>query len=56
MEVYTDDMLVKSNMADDRLNKLRHTFDVLEKYKMRLNMTKCTFRVLTGKFLGYLVT
>ena len=52
MEVYVDDMLVKSKKAELRLDDLRETFDTLRKYQMRLNLAKCVFRVSLGKFLG----
>ena len=41
VEVYVDDMLVKSNDEVDHLDDLRETFDKLHKYKMKLNPTKC---------------
>lgn len=56
MEVYIDDMLVKSMKADQHLSHLEQAFQVLERYKMKLNPTKCSFGVSAGKFLGYLVT
>ena len=56
MEVYIDDMLVKYLEAQDHLNHLRQTFEVLEKYNMKLNPTKCSFGVSSGKFLGYVIT
>lgn len=52
MEVYIDDMLVKSKKANDHLQHLSKRFDVLRKYGMKLNPTKCTFGVDAGKFLG----
>lgn len=52
MEVYIDDMLVKSFQADDHLNHLQDCFKTLGEF----NPTKCTFRVTLGKFLGYIVT
>lgn len=52
MEFYINDMLVNSEKAKDP----SQTFDVLEKYKMRLNPIKCTFQAAEGKFLGHLVT
>jgi len=42
VEVYVDDMLVKSNEEADHLDNLR---DTLHKYKMKLNQTKCVFAV-----------
>ena len=40
VEVYVDDMLVKSNDEADHLDDLKETFDTLHKYKMKLNPTK----------------
>ena len=56
MEVYIDDMLVKSLSAEQHLDHLRQAFEVLRKYNMKLNPTKCSFGVSSGKFLGYMVT
>ena len=56
MEVYIDDMLVKRKRAELHLDDLRETFDTLRKYQMRLNPTKCVFRVSFGKFLGFMVS
>ncbi|KAJ9560591.1 hypothetical protein OSB04_005751 [Centaurea solstitialis] len=56
MEVYTDDMLVKSERSIDHVAHLKQSFDILRQYKMKLNPTKCSFGVRAGKFLGYLVT
>ena len=51
MEVYVDDILVKSKEAGSYLDDFRETFDTLRKYQMRLNLAKCVFGVLSGKFL-----
>ncbi|XP_056862280.1 uncharacterized protein LOC130509965 [Raphanus sativus] len=56
MEVYIDDMLVKSLRADDHLAHLKECFAILNKYGMKLNPAKCTFGVSSGEFLGYIVT
>ena len=56
MEVYVDDMLVKSNDEADHLDDLRETFDTLRNYKMKLNPMKCVFTVSLGKFLGFMVS
>ena len=56
IEVYIDDMLVKSLLAEQHLDHLRQAFKVLQKYNMKLNPTKCSFGVAVGKFLGYMVT
>ena len=56
MEVYIDDMLVKSLLAEQHLEHLSQAFDIMKKYNMKLNPTKCAFGVSSGKFLGYMVT
>jgi len=56
MEVYIDDMLVKSLRAKDHLDHLRDCFKTLNEYGMKLNPAKCTFGVTSGEFLGYIVT
>ncbi|KAJ9552165.1 hypothetical protein OSB04_016210 [Centaurea solstitialis] len=56
MEVYIDDMLVKSERSHDHIDHLKQSFDILRQYKMKLNPTKCSFGVRAGKFLGYMVT
>ena len=55
MEVYIDNMLVKSFLAEQHLDPLYQAFEVLQKYIMKLNPTKCSFDVASGKFLGYMV-
>ncbi|KAL0403666.1 UNVERIFIED_CONTAM: Retrovirus-related Pol polyprotein from transposon gypsy [Sesamum radiatum] len=55
MEVYVDDMLVKSK-EEDHLRELKRAFDIMRNYGMKLNPEKCTFRVRGGKFLGYMVS
>ena len=55
MEVYIDDMLVKSVKARLHVNHLAEAFQVLKNYKMKLNPTKCALRVSAGKFLGFIV-
>ena len=56
MEVCIDDMLIKSLLAEQHLYHLYQAFEVLQKYSMKLNPTKCSFGVAVGKFLGYMVT
>ena len=55
MEVYIDDMLVKSVKEELHVDHLAKAFQVLKDYKMKLNPTKCAFRVSAGKFLGFIV-
>ena len=56
MEVYVDDMLVKSQDEEIHLDDLQETFDTLRQYNMKLNPNKCAFRVSSGKFLGFMVS
>ncbi|KAB2608398.1 hypothetical protein D8674_011566 [Pyrus ussuriensis x Pyrus communis] len=56
MEVYFDDMLVKSKHADQHIANLSETFSILKKYRMRLNPNKCAFTVGSGKFLGFMIS
>ena len=54
MEVYIDDMLVKSTSAKLHIAHLSEAFQILRKYNMKLNPAKCAF-VSAGKFLGFIV-
>ena len=56
IEVYIDDMVVKSKVASEHMEDLTNIFGVLRKHKLRLNTSKCSFGVGSGKFLGYMVT
>ena len=56
MEVYVDDMLVKSQDVGRHLDDLQETFDTLRQYHMKLNPSKCAFGVSSGKFLGFMVS
>ena len=56
VEVYVDDMLVKSKTDEDHLIDLKETFQTLRRYNMKLNPAKCVFRVSSGKFLGFMVS
>ena len=55
MEVYIDDMLVKSTTAELHIAHLSEAFQILREYNMKLNPTKCAFGVSTKKFLGFIV-
>ena len=56
IEIYIDDMVVKSRVESEHVNNLGNIFDILRKHKLRLNASKCSFGVGSGKFLGYMVT
>ena len=56
MEVYIDDMLVKSKERPDHTTHLQQAFELLMAYGMKLNPTKCAFGVSAGRFLGFMMT
>ena len=56
VEVYVDDMLVKSLDEEEHLDNLQETFDTLRRFSMKLNPSKCVFGVSSGKFLGFMVS
>ena len=56
IEIYIDNMVVKSKMVSKHLGDLRVIFQIFRKYKLRLNASKCSFGVGSDKFLGYMVT
>ena len=56
IEVYIDDMVVKSKVVSEHVEDLRNIFGILRKHKLCLNVSKCSFGVGSGRFLGYMVT
>ena len=56
VEVYIDDMVVNSKLVSEHLADLANIFKILRRHKLRLNASKCSFGVGSGKFLGYMVT
>ena len=56
IEVYIDDIVVKSNVVSKHVGDLGNIFEILRKHKLRLNACKCSFGVGSGKFLGFMVT
>ena len=56
IEVYIDDMIVKSKVVSEHVRDLGDIFEILRRHKLRLNASKCSFGVGSGKFLGYMIT
>ena len=56
IEIYMDDMVVKSKLESEHINDLSNIFEILRRHKLQLNAFKCSFGVGSGKFLGYMVT
>ncbi|RVW87634.1 Retrovirus-related Pol polyprotein from transposon 297 [Vitis vinifera] len=56
VEVYVDDMIVKSRDRTDHLAALQRFFERIRQFRLRLNPKKCTFGVASGKLLGHIVS
>ena len=56
MEVYIDDMLVKSKTSSKHSGDLVEAFAVIRRYGMKRNPKKCTFGMASRKFLGFIVS
>jgi hypothetical protein len=56
VEVYVDDIIIKSAKADSLLDDLHETFANLDHYSIKFNPKKCSFRVPIGQLLGYLIS
>nr|KYP40587.1 Retrovirus-related Pol polyprotein from transposon 17.6 [Cajanus cajan] len=56
MEVYIDDMVVKTTSAEGHAADLAEVFSQIRRHNMCLNPKKCVFDVQGGKFLGFMIT
>ena len=56
VQVYVDDIVIKTRVEDTLLADIRETFNSLNAYSIKLNPTKCVFGVPLGQLLGYLVS
>ncbi|RDY07463.1 Retrovirus-related Pol polyprotein from transposon opus, partial [Mucuna pruriens] len=56
LEVYVDDMVVKSETRGGHASNLSSIFGVLRKHQLKLNLGKCSFGVKASKFLGFMLT
>ena len=55
MEVYIDDIVVKSKRTSENVDHLRKSFERMRHHKLKLNPLKCAFGVCVGNFLRFLV-
>jgi hypothetical protein len=55
MEVYNDDVVVKSVGFEEHMTDLKLSLERMKKYGLRMNPLKCTFAVTLGRFLGFIV-
>jgi hypothetical protein len=56
IQVYIDNVVITTREEAILIGDLRETFDNLDKYKLKLNLTKCSFGVLAGQLLGFFVS
>ena len=56
MEVYVDDIIVKSQGSEQHAKDMEQILDTLDKYKIKLNPNKCVFGVKAGKFMGFMIS
>jgi hypothetical protein len=55
VEIYIDDVVVKSTSTEEHLGDLRQVFEQTRRFRLKMNPKKCTFGVSPGQFLGFLV-
>ena len=55
VEDYVDDLMVKAKNPFEQLVHLRQVFERCREHNLRMNPSKCAFRVSLGKFLGFIV-
>jgi len=55
MQVYIDDIVVKSSSEDDHLSHLRQSFERIRQYGLKMNPLKCAFGVCAGDFFDFVV-
>jgi hypothetical protein len=56
IQVYIDDVVITTRREDSLINELKENFNNLDRYKLKLNPTKCSFGVSAGQRLGFLVS
>ena len=56
IEIYIDDMVVKSKVVSEHIGDLGNIFEILRKHNLHLNASECSFGIGSSKFLGYMVT
>jgi hypothetical protein len=56
IQVYIADVVITTRKEESLISDLQETFDNLNRYKLKLNPTKCSFGVSAGQLLGFLVS
>ena len=55
VEIYIDDVMVKSKAIHDHVKDLREVLERARRYGLKMNPHKCAFGVSAGQFLGFIV-
>ena len=55
LEVYIDDIVVKSDAFESHLADLHLAFEIMKKYGLKMNPLKSVFGVSAGKFSGFII-
>jgi hypothetical protein len=56
IQVYIDDVVITTRKEESLISDLAETFDNLNRYKLKLNPTKCPFGMSAGQLMGFLVS
>jgi hypothetical protein len=56
IQVYIDDVVITMRKEESLIDDLKETFDNLDRYKLKLSLTKCSFGISAGQLLGFLVS
>ena len=56
VEVYVDDILIKSKRKEDHVSHIKVAFDRMRQYKLRIKLQKYVFGVSSGKLLGHIIS
>jgi hypothetical protein len=56
IQVYIDDVVITTRKEEALISDMKETFDNLDRYKLKLNLTKCSFGISAGQLLGFLVS
>ena len=55
LEIYIDDIVVKSDVIEPHLADLCLAFDRMRKYNLKMNPLKCAFAISAEKFLCFII-
>jgi hypothetical protein len=55
LEIYIDDVVVKSDSMDNHLDDFRLALKRMRQYRLKMNLLKCAFGVSVGMFLGFII-